>query len=104
MPPKAAAPKAKAASSDHASYQGKLESCQHRLAMRSRMVFLGRVHRVQLRRALDFGLERGLTRSCRHDQRCHHHLEGPQRIKVQLLPFRALESSSSFDASLIDHR
>jgi hypothetical protein len=104
MPPKAAAPKAKAASSDHASYQGKLESPQHRLAMRSRIVFLGRVHRVQLWKALDFGLERGLTRSRRHDQRCHHHFEGPQRIKVRLLPLRGLESSSSFDASFIDHR
>jgi len=48
MPPKAAASKAKAAPSDHASYQGKLESPQHHLLMRSRMVFLGRVHRVQL--------------------------------------------------------
>ena len=46
MPPKAAAPKAKAATSDHASYQGKLDSPQHLLAMRSRMVFLGRVHPV----------------------------------------------------------
>ena len=51
MPPKAAAPKAKAATSDHASYQGKLESAQHHLAVRSRMGFLGRVHRVQLWRA-----------------------------------------------------
>jgi hypothetical protein len=62
MPPKAAAPKAKAATSDHASYQGKLESPQHHLDMRSRMVFLGRMHRVQLQRALIFGLDRELTR------------------------------------------
>jgi hypothetical protein len=67
MPPKAAAPKAKAAASDHASYQGKLESPQHHLSMRSRMVFLGRVHRVQLWRALIFGLDHGLTRFHRHD-------------------------------------
>jgi len=62
MPPKAAAPKAKAATSDHASYQGKLESPQHHLDMRSRMVFLGRMHRVQLQRALIFRLDRELTR------------------------------------------
>jgi hypothetical protein len=67
MPPKAAASKAKAAPSDHASYQGKLESPQHHLPIRSRMVFLGRVHRVELWRASFFALEHRLTRSRRHD-------------------------------------
>jgi len=100
MPPKAAAPKAKAASSDHASYQGKLEFSQHHLAMRSRMVFLGRMHRVQLWRALVFGLERGLTRFRRHDHRCHRQLEGPQRIEVRFDPFRTLESPAQLTLHL----
>lgn len=67
MPPKAAATKAKATSSDHASYQGKLESLPHHIAMRSHMVFFGRVDGVQLRIAFIFGLHHELTRSRRHD-------------------------------------
>jgi hypothetical protein len=62
MPPKASATKAKAAASDHASYQGKLESYPQHIAMRSRIVFLGRIHCVQLRIAVNFNLEHELTR------------------------------------------
>ena len=67
MPPKASASKAKAAPAGHASYQGKLESLLHHVAMRSRTVFRGRIHHVQLGKASTFDLEPELTRFRRHD-------------------------------------
>jgi len=67
MPPKAAAPKAKAASSDHASYQGKLDSPHHNVALRARMYGFGRAALLQLIGAFDFPFEHELTRHRRYD-------------------------------------
>jgi hypothetical protein len=67
MPPKAAAPKAKAASSDHASYQGKLDSPHHNVALQARVYGFDRTALPQLIRAFGFPFEHELTRHRRYD-------------------------------------